>query len=328
MKVHLVCLLQSTYDAMLDLYRQASPQLHELVDDPHTADIILFVGRWSFYGAGVVDHPLPKMYPEKTFVYSDDDVFAPLLPGVYASAVRGRFFSLNRMESQKFIDWQNPKVQKMEAEKKYLFSFAGRSSSLLRKRLFRIKFDRKDVFIEDTSYYDHWKVQPDREENQRRYVESLACSKFALCPGGASAGSYRLFEVMQMGIAPVVISDRYILPEGPDWKSFALCVPERKLKKLVEIIESHAHESEDRGRLAAEAYERWFASHAVFNHIIALCERVKARRRVPERWVQKFWGLMLWRLRAVRGIRQASRAGVLQITHRIGLKAKVTSSLP
>lgn len=315
MKIHLVCLLQSTYDAMLDLYRQAEPKMHVLVDDSETADMILFVGRWSFYGHGVVDHPLPRKYPEKTFVYNDDDVLAPLLPGVYASAVRPRIFRLNRLENQKFIDWRNPNVQPMKAEKKYLFSFAGRSSSLLRKRLFKINFKRPDVYIEDTSYYDHWKIQPDREENQKRYVATLAASGFALCPKGASSGSYRLFEVMEMGIAPVIISDRYILPNGPDWDSFALCVPERRIADLAEVVEAHAYEAEERGRLARKAYEEWFASPKVFNHIVSLCERIKARRRVPERWVQPFWRLMLLKLRLVRGVREVLRTAILKVRH-------------
>ncbi|HEY8996400.1 MAG TPA: exostosin family protein [Edaphobacter sp.] len=326
MKIHLVCLLQRTCNAMLRYFDQAEPKLHTLTDDPESADMILMVGRWSFYGETILNHPIPRLYPEKTFVYSDDDVFAPLLPGVYASASRGRFFSLNRMESQRFIDWLNPRVQPMQAEKRYLFSFAGRSSSLLRKRLFRINFRRSDVLIEDTSHYNHWIVEADREENQRRYAETLAASRFALCPKGASAGSYRLFEAMQMGIAPVILSDRYILPHGPDWNSFALFVPERKIGQLPQILAAREHEAEERGRLAAEAYRQWFAEPVVFNHIVALCQRIHARRRVPERWVQKFWPLMLWRLRLVRGLRGGARAAILQALQFIGKGNLLTSA--
>ncbi|MBS1800796.1 MAG: exostosin family protein [Acidobacteria bacterium] len=314
MKIHLVCLLPSTYEAMLELHRQASPQRHVLVDDPAEAGLILFVGRWSFYGDGVVDNPLPRLYPEKTFVYNDDDILAPLLPGVYASATRPRLFRLNRCESQKFIDWPNPNVQPLEAGKKYLLSFAGRSSSLLRKRLFRIDFRRPDVFIRDTSHYDHWEIQPGRDEHQKKYAATIAASRFALCPKGASAGSYRLFEVMEMGVAPVILSDRYILPHGPDWDSFALRVPERRLASLARILDRHAHESEQRGRLAREAYENWFSSPMAFNHIVDLCERIRQRRRIPERWIQPFWGFMLWKLRLTRRLRDASKAFALWST--------------
>ncbi|MBS1821041.1 MAG: exostosin family protein [Acidobacteria bacterium] len=324
MKIHLVCLLESTYNAMLELYRQASPQKHVLVDDPDEADMILFVGRWSFFGNGVVDNPLPRQYPEKTFVYNDDDVLTPLLPGVYASATQPRVLRLNRTENQKFIDWPNPNVQPIETGKKHLFSFSGRSSSLLRKRLFRINFRRDDICVKDTSYYDHWEIQPNRDENQKEYVATIAASRFALCPKGASAGSYRLFEVMEMGVAPVILSDRYILPHGPDWDSFALRIPERRLRDLATILDRHAHESEERGRRAREEYERWFSSPMVFNHIVELCERIRQRRRVPERWVQPFWGLMLWKLRLVRSLREASKRIILWCANLLSRRAPDT----
>src|SRR5579859_960751 len=44
MKIHLVCLRQGAYEAMLRLEQQAEPRRHTLVDDPASADMILFVG--------------------------------------------------------------------------------------------------------------------------------------------------------------------------------------------------------------------------------------------------------------------------------------------
>ena len=318
MKIHLVSLYQSVYDTMVELHRLAQPQLHTLVDDPEVADMILFVGHSSFHGHGIVDNPLPRKYPEKTFIYSDDDIFTPLLPGVYASAERPRFFKLNRLESQKFVDWPNPNIRPKEAEKEYLFSFTGRSSSLLRKKLFKIKFKRPDICIENTAHYFHWGDRPDREESQKRFARIIAESHFVLCPKGASAGSYRLFEVMEMGVAPVVISNRLMMPRGPDWDSFAIRVPERSMAKLETILEKDVDKSADRGRLAREAYEKWFSSPVVFNHIVELCERIRVNRRIPERWVQPFWGFMLWKLRCVRGTRDASKAVALWIVRRMG----------
>ena len=81
LKVHLVNMRQSALDAMMELYRVAEPKLHELVEDPGEADIILFVGSWDIYGSQVIEHPLPARYPEKCFVYFDADGFVPLLRG-------------------------------------------------------------------------------------------------------------------------------------------------------------------------------------------------------------------------------------------------------
>lgn len=300
MKIHLVDLLHSTYETMVELHRKAEPQRHTLVDDPESADMILFAGGWGRRGEGIIDNPLPRKYPEKTFVYRDDDGFVPLLPGVYSSAEKPGWLNLHRVESQKFIQVSNPNIRPMQMEKKYLFSFAGGSTSWLRKRLYKIKFSRPDVLIENTSNYYHWDPsQPGRDERQKQYAATIASSHFGLCPRGASAGSFRLYEVMEIGVAPVILSDKLLLPEGPDWNSFALRIPERNMKQLDTILARYVDESAERGRRAREAYDQWFAPPVVFNHIIAACERLRADRRISERWIHPFWGFMLWRVRFV-----------------------------
>jgi Exostosin family len=298
MKIHLVRVRPGTYDAMIKLHQTAQPQLHTLVDDPESADMILFAGGWQPSGQGVTDSPLPKRYPEKTFIYLEDDGFTTLLPGIYTNAEKPGLINLHRAESQMFVDDLNPNIRPMKMEKKYLFSFAGGSTSLLRKKLYKVKFNRPDVLVENTSSYYHWDPsQPGRDERQKQYAITIASSHFGLCPRGASAGGLRLYEVMQMGVAPVVISDKLMLPEGPDWNSFAIRVPERKIKNLDTILAAHVDESTERGRLAREAYDQWFSPPVVFNHVIAACERAKANRRIPERWIHPFWGFMLWRAR-------------------------------
>jgi hypothetical protein len=319
MKVYLVCLRQSSYNAMIELHRQAQPQLHALVDDPADADMILFVGDWPAHGEGVVDSPLPRRYPEKTLVYFDSDGFVPLLPGVYTNAEKPRLLNLHRAQNQMFNDVLNPHVQPMMREKKYLFSFAGGSTSLLRKKLYKVNFNRSDVLVENTSNYYHWDPsQPGRAERQRQYAETIASSRFGLCPRGASASSLRLYEVMQMGVAPVILSDKLMLPEGPDWDSFAIRVPERKLKDLAAILEMYVDESAERGRLAREAYEQWFAPQVFFNNVVAACERTRARRRLPERWIHPFWGYMLWRRRFAMAARGFAKGAVLHIFKLMG----------
>jgi hypothetical protein len=313
MKIHLVSLRREAYDAMIERHRLAEPALHTLVDDAEVADVILFVGDWPAHGEGAVDSPLPKRFPEKCFMYYDSDGFTPLLPGIYTNAERPGLLDLHRAESQMFIDALNPNVPgPMDLPKKYLFSFAGGSTSLLRKKLYKVKFRRTDVLVENTSNYYHWDPsQAGREERQRMYAETIASSHFGLCPRGASAGGLRLYEVMQMGVCPVIISDTLMLPVGPDWNSFAIRVPERRIKHLDTILEGYVAESAVRGRLAREAYEQWFAPAVVFNNVIAACERIRSKRRISERWIQPFWGFMLWRLRFVRGARGVAKSIVL-----------------
>jgi hypothetical protein len=321
MKIHLVPLRQECHDAMLRIAASAEPKVHTLVDDPGTADMILFVGGWHERGRGVVDSPLPRKYPEKTFIYSDDDGFVPLLPGLYAAAEKPRFINWKRYKGAAYINRFNPFVTLMDAEKRYLFSFAGGSTSLLRKKLYRMKFRRPDVLIENTSNYYHWDpTQPGREERQKKYAETIAASRFGLCPRGASAGSIRLFELMEMGVAPVIVSDGYLPPEGPDWESFALMLPERKLGDLERLIVAHEGESAARGRLARAAFEQWFASEVAFNHLIAAVVRVRDEKKISERWVQPFWGYMLWRQQLQRQVRGWAKSLVLLGFRMIGKK--------
>src|ERR1700761_3105159 len=117
MKIHLVCVSEGPYRALLERHAQSQPQRHMLTEDPAEADIILMAGIWGPHGEGVRDNPLTRRYPEKTFIYWDADGFTPLLPGVYANAEKRRF--LHRTESQMFVNTLNPFIGPRELPKKY-----------------------------------------------------------------------------------------------------------------------------------------------------------------------------------------------------------------
>ena len=165
--------------------------------------------------------------------------------------------------------YSNPFVTEAGREKTLLFSFQGGSTSLLRKRMFNLAYDRTDVLIENTSAYYHWDLsQPDREERQRRYAQTIAQSRFVLCPRGAGSGSIRLFEVMQAGVAPVLISDDYLLPPHVLWDSFLIRIAERDIARLPSLLEPYASSAEERGRLAREAWLNHFAPEKEFDSIV------------------------------------------------------------
>jgi hypothetical protein len=95
--------------------------------------------------------------------------------------------------------------------------------------------------------------------DQRRYIEEILKARFSLCPRGLSPSSYRLYESMQLGRAPVVISDDWVSPPGPDWDSFAIFIPESKIKSLPKVLESYAKDAERRGRHAQSAWKEFFS---------------------------------------------------------------------
>jgi Exostosin family len=97
-----------------------------------------------------------------------------------------------------------------------LFFFAGRVSHRVRRQLFAQKFNGADVLVEDTSAYFHFGSEPEsRLPARRNYWQMASRSKYALCPRGAATSSVRIFEMMEAGIAPVIIADDWLPPVGP-----------------------------------------------------------------------------------------------------------------
>ena len=49
----------------------------------------------------------------------------------------------------------------------------------------------------------------------------------------------------------------------------------------------------------------------VFNGIVATLVRLRAERKVPERWIHPFWGFILWRRRFRNAARSSAKKLVL-----------------
>lgn len=269
---------------------------HVLVEDPDTADLIILTDlRDDHWWQGVRQHTLPARYPGKCFAVSDADLPLPFLPGVYTSAHRGLPFSgrcRTGCYSLYHTDFQNPFVQSyprlaFEQPKRWLFSFSGRACHPVREALFAAYSGRADCYVKDTSQFNVFSHDKNgKADNQRAFVEVLEASKFALCPRGHGASSIRLFEAMRMGVAPVIISDGWIPPKGPDWSRFAIFVKEREVAELEEIVLQHEGHYRSMGRSAAEAYYRFFADDAYFNFVVDQLADIQRSRFLPEQW---FW---------------------------------------
>jgi hypothetical protein len=274
MNIHLSPVKETELSTLLPARAQQST--HTLTGDPTAADLILLIGSFGAEPHYLLDHPLYRSYPDKCAVYTEDDNYLPLAPGVYCSAQLDEHSRAGRTFTYSYVSasgrYSNQYVTPAGTEKKFLFTFMGGSTSMLRKRLFNLSFNRPDIIIENTSTYYHWDLnQPNREERQQRYAETLAASHFVLCPRGAGTGSIRLFEVMQAGIAPVLISDDYLLPPHAPWDTFLLRIAEKDIARLPELIEPHLATSAERGRLAREAWLNYFAPEKEFDAIIAAC---------------------------------------------------------
>jgi len=187
----------------------------------------------------------------------------------------------------------------------------------VRTNILNFPYNRPDVEVLETSGWMHWKdgIVGTREA-QKDYADALARSHFALCPRGMGFGSIRLFEVMEMGVAPVLLADRYALPPGPDWNSFLLQIPEREFRRLPELLEPHVAESEERGRRAREAWELFLAPELVFDRMVDQLIVIRRDRLIPERLYRRTWPMIQLRASARRWISNVLRTGV-KMTRRV-----------
>jgi hypothetical protein len=293
------------------------------VATPAEADLILI--------AGILEHntfenlranEIWRRFPEKSFGYAETDNVPSFLHGVYASATCGKGL-FNRLQSSGYPGhraWRPNALPSTapfyRSPKTYLFSFIGRRSHPVRKKLFHTLWPGYDVLIMDqTGKYDHFQAADfHREKQQAEYWDVMRRSKFVLCPRGAGASSIRLFEAMQAGVAPVIISDGWRPAFGPDWREFAIFIPERNVARTYEILKGHEDEFAERGRQAAAAYEKWFSDAAAWGQLLAAIQAIQRGQKIPERWFVRMAGIIYflelmheWRYRLPIGIKTRLR---------------------
>lgn len=65
-------------------------------------------------------------------------------------------------------------------------------------------------------------------------------SRFTLCPAGWSRWSFRIFEALEAGSIPVILSDYSVMPfaDQLDWDAFSLYLPEDALEDIDDVIRS------------------------------------------------------------------------------------------
>ena len=270
-------------------------KVHHVTHSPSAADLILFVERENGGGQRlekVRAHPLYRTYRGKCFLFNPRFKGVPLLPGVYSS-IHKRWFSPDRHRSGHYPEvFEGPFLsdQGPVPADGHLYSFRGNAqASQVRRNLSRLPHRRG--FFEDTSGLrgSHTKAgaleKNDESAFIREYVDVAKNSKFILCPRGTGPSSLRLFESMLMGRPPVIISDAWIPPEGPDWSRFSLRVPESGIDTLPTRLAARETEAPHMGKAARAAWLEWFSPEVSFHRIVEWCLAI--RRTEPSlvgRW--------------------------------------------
>jgi hypothetical protein len=262
---------------------------HQLTDDAEVADMILFA---ELLGAGmhfeaVRRHPLVKRHREKCFLFCSNAFVIPFLPGVYASV--GKTWASRRTQGGFHVtSLQNEFSSLTPAtdDLPYLFSFIGSTATSPVRGQLAALIHPRGFFRDTAKEFDrvlYNRATPrERLDYHRQFVEVTKASKFVLCPRGLGAATLRLMETMRMGRAPVIISDDWVEPAGPQWDDFSIRVAENAVSDIPRLLEAREAQALEMGMRARDEWQRWFSDEVAFHRVVEWCLEIRARRRMPE----------------------------------------------
>jgi hypothetical protein len=242
---------------------------HELVADPEAADAVLFVQchmvDWRL--RAIREHPVAVTYWDKVAVYDERDRPWLSFPGLYVSTPRSAF------DIRRQRPWSYMRVQSLSTtvspEPDLLFSFVGSPTAPCRGELFKLR--HPDAVVEEVTDFMFWDGRSaDFADRHRHYQDVLGRSRFVLCPRGRGTSSLRLYEALSAGRVPVVISDEWVAPPGPNWDAISLRVPEHRAQDLVDLIEERDEDWPAMSVAVSAAYREFFSEDVAFHRITDL----------------------------------------------------------
>jgi hypothetical protein len=294
---------------------------HRLTTDVREADAILFIENSRYHEDAFFSRlkrsRLVKQYRERCFMYNEHDRPWCVLPGVYCSMPR-KWFSRRRQRATRYIRLLNQVDTDTSDKPDILFSFLGNSRIPLRRNLLGLKNPR--AIIEDTSSFNAFFTRGKGIQHSR-YADVLRRSKFVLCPRGGGTSSIRLFETLYAGRVPIIISDEWVAPDGPDWQTCSLNVRERDISELGQIVTDLEPRWPEMASAATQVWKDWFCDKVLFDHIGDALSAIALDRVIPESLAQRIPSVPEWDWRLRRGIRHSLSSASKQLATRFGQRS-------
>jgi hypothetical protein len=268
--------------------KSAKSSNHKLVADPREADLIFFADEGRYGLNDLYNTPLYQQYWNKCFIFSQSDLPIPLIPGLYASLqksdydhdwCRTGFYARDRSGG---IVFDRYNAIPFPPNSKYLCSFAGScQNARIRQRLQELRHPRCVVIDvnRETNSANASGDQTWLKRLQIQFLELLRNSKFSLCPRGVGTNSYRLYESMAVGRAPVILSDDWVPPPEIHWQDFSLRIAERDYKLIPQILEREEHRAEELGQSARRAWEDFFQPEGIFDRAVSIFFDIRALKK-------------------------------------------------
>lgn len=267
-------LYQSIQTAILGSRRGST----EITVSPEDADIILFTGA-EYDLEPIRSHSLAKRYPAKCVVYDRSPYPPDTLSGVYTNMPQPGF-DAGRMAAFGYIDappLDAGEVDPSDIQPDLLFGFRGQRNVSVRDRLLELDHPRGEI-VDTTQLFIAHQAQAEDSRHRRLYREQILRSKFVLCPRGWGVSSYRLYETMMCRRVPVVLSDEWVAPAGPDWEACIVRIPESRVKEIPRMLLEMEGRWDELASNAHEAWESWFSPPVIFERLIDCCEHVLHNR--------------------------------------------------
>lgn len=253
--------------------------------EPDDADFIVFIEpprhKFHGYGLALAEHPIIQRFPQRCFAYDWADGPAGFLPGVYPSLRRSQW-NPGRLVSGGFLLPYNELIGGERSLCDYssdapdfLISFRGAASHPVRLAIARIleQLNYPDMrYSLGGEWFNHDLAQ------KHDHIERVLSAKFSLCPRGVGAATFRVYESMALGRAPVIISDDWLAPEGPDWPHCSLVISESRLTELPQLIRDREPDWADMGRTARQEWDAHFAPSVAVTRVLEAIERITLAR--------------------------------------------------
>jgi hypothetical protein len=267
------CKLVTIYDSSINAFRKHNANNGVTwVSEPRMADIIVLFEEWDSrfwqYSNILAGDSFFGTHWDRIVTINCDDLGRGFLPGCYTSLTR-RNFEADLHRACAYPYTYNELVEILSRRKqrstKWLFSFRGTDvSHPIRRKMLRClsTHPRARMVQTSTRFHSH------SSEEKQEYVDDILSSNFVLCPRGWSPVTYRLFEVMELGRCPVIISDDWVPIQGVPWEQCCIVIKERDIAYCADILTEQESNAEKLGRTAREVWESHFAEPRKFQAML------------------------------------------------------------
>jgi hypothetical protein len=247
---------------------------HEIVSGRSEADFIV-----RAFSVSINDPWREQLagYRGNEFVWDSGDLPSGAFPGLYCSLKRN-LFSRHRHRTFSYPIVYNEVIDKFDLSEATLnWTFFGGITSRVRKRLVQLlapttrETDGQIVVQGGT-----WTQMFDRSGIKQKveYAAALKAARFVICPRGNGVGSIRLFEVLKAGRVPVIVADKYVLPNGIDWGSCAIICKEKNIASIPALVNESLHLWDNMARSARRVWEAHFSDKVLLWRIASALEEL------------------------------------------------------